>query len=579
MENDVIEFIMNEYKDNKQRYNDFSDYCDGIIVELVNKVHLSKKHINIHNYDRIGNMRYQCFDDNKCYNIQISENTYDSFVQLYIIIEAEKVQSYDERLENIKVELKNLLHKEWKECIWIRDEQSEMLATELYGIVSKTENEMRSFVNQVMYRRLGYNWVERNGLEKINNRLHDKKYRNEYNRLSPQFENINITLLSLTIGELECLLFADKIYKKELCFDDKDYIKIHKALSESDDNSIIEKIRESRVLEYDIGKDIFSQYFDDDYEDVHKKVETFRKNRNHIAHNKLIDKSTYDIIKEDTEALYELFVDAEKKFKENDLPDEEVETRRIIEETHREEQQVIYDCIKADTGIDIYDENGILRVFNDRLSNFYSELEDVVYFNHAVCLGDYLPLKNISQKQHIFTVNSNVDDKYSIHVYAELEISSGNGSESTCDIVVESSKSDVLFETKVTYQNGEARMGEYGIYEPVLQNELKDQSIDELMKDIKYYINNEMNPVIKELETADYELVKDGCLSVIADIPCYNCGEYYISLDESIYPFGHCAFCGEDNEINTCERCEGNFHSWDMHGKLCENCYERIMRD
>ena len=524
-------------------------------------------------------MRYLCYDDNTCYSIKISENTYDSFVQLYIIIETEESLSYDERLENIKVELKNILHKEWKECIWIRDEQSEMLATELYGIVSKTENKMRSFVNQVMYRRLGYNWCEWYGLEKINNRLHDKKYRAEYNRLSPQFENINITLLSLTIGELENLLFTDKVYKKELLFNDKDYVKIHKALSEGNDNSIIEKIRESRVLEYDIGRDIFSPYFDDYYDDVQKKVETFRKNRNHIAHNKLIDKCTYDIIKKDTEILYESFVDAEKKFKESDLSVEEIETKEIIEETRREGQLVIYDCIKADTGIDIYDENGILRIFNDRLSDFYSELEDDEYFNHAVYLGDYSPLKNILQKQHIFIINSNVDDKYSIHVFAEPEITSGIGSESTCDIKVESSEGTIIFETKVVYQNGEARMGEYGVYEPVYVNELKDQSLDELKKDIKYYIRNEMNPVIKELEAADYESVKDGCQSVIADVPCYNCGEYYISLDESIYPFGHCAFCGEDNEIEECERCEGYFHSWDMHGDLCDNCFERMMED
>lgn len=574
----MVEFIMNEYKANKQKYTDFAIYCDGVIDELINKVHILKRRINMHHYDKIGNMRYQCFTVDTCYSIQISENTYDTFVQLYIIIEADKSSTYDDGLENIKVELKNILHKEWKECIWIRDEQSEMLATELYGIVSKTENEMRSFVNQVMYRTLGYNWCERYGLEKINNRLHDKKYRTEYNRLSPQFENINITLLSLTIGELEYLLFTDKVYKKELLFNDKDYVKIHKALSVGDDNSIIEKIRESRVLEYDIGRDIFSQYFDD-YEDVHKKVETFRKNRNHIAHNKLIDKCTYDIIKRDAEILYELFVDAEKKFKESNLSFEEIETREIIEETRREGQQVIYDCIKADTGIDIYDEIGILKIFNDRLSDFYSELEDVVYFNHAVYLGDYSPLKNISQKQHIFTVNSNVDEKYSIHVYAELEIVSGHGSESTCGIKVESSEGGALFDTEVIYQNGEARIGEFGVYEPVLENELTDQSLDELMKGIKYYISNEMNPIIKELETADYESVKDGCRSVIADIPCYNCGEYYISLDESIYPFGHCAFCGEDNEMETCEKCEGNFHSWDMHGNLCDNCFERTMKD
>lgn len=34
-----------------------------------------------------------------------------------------------------------------------------------------------------------------------------------------------------------------------------------------------------------------------------------------------------------------------------------------------------------------------------------------------------------------------------------------------------------------------------------------------------------------------------------ADTSCDNRREYYISLDESIYPFGHCAFCGEDNKI------------------------------
>lgn len=50
-------------------------------------------------------------------------------------------------------------------------------------------------------------------------------------------------------------------------------------------------------LIYDIGRDILSQYFYVYNEDAYNKTETFRKNSNHIAHNILIDKCTYDIIK------------------------------------------------------------------------------------------------------------------------------------------------------------------------------------------------------------------------------------------------------------------------------------------
>ena len=55
----------------------------------------------------------------------------------------------------------------------------------------------------------------------------------------------------------------------------------------------------------------------------------------------------------------------------------------------------------------------------------------------------------------------------------------------------------------------------------------------------------------------------------LADFPCWNCNQEYISIDDELYPYGHCINCGEENEILTCVRCGGIY-------SLLTDCHSSI---
>jgi DNA-directed RNA polymerase subunit RPC12/RpoP len=73
--------------------------------------------------------------------------------------------------------------------------------------------------------------------------------------------------------------------------------------------------------------------------------------------------------------------------------------------------------------------------------------------------------------------------------------------------------------------------------------------------------------------------LKDGGNSPVADFPCWNCNQNYISIDIDLYPYGHCINCGEENGILKCIRCSTLYSAEDGGEDFCEYCLEKIEKE
>ena len=157
-------------------------------------------------------------------------------------------------------------------CTWIIDEQSEYLGMKLYPLIFKTENKMRGFINKVLTHTFGVKWIDLIGIESIKRNY--SKNMVEFKRKVPEFNNINDTLISLTVESLNKLMLKSKIYENDFNISDTDSINLHKLLADQNHNAVFEKLMGLRKEKVDIWEDIFKKYFDND---INTCIEDFIK--------------------------------------------------------------------------------------------------------------------------------------------------------------------------------------------------------------------------------------------------------------------------------------------------------------
>ena len=556
-----------------------TDYCRNIIRKILT------------NFPEIQNCVYQEQTQriaNEKYNIELSDATYlvsftiDTFndkeeTQLEIqIVSSIDNNEYDIFLEKFKVYLKNILLMEWEICTWIIDEQSEYLGMQLYPLIFKAENKIRAFINKVMIRKFGLKWMERIGLEDILKGYN--KTNVDFKRKVPEFNDINDCLICSTIESLKKLILESKVYEPSLKLSDVQSLKIQKWLAEKKPNSIFEFLLKERKVKAEIWQDVFEKYFD---HKIDKEIEDFIKNRNHVAHNKLMTKASYEKMKNNILEIQTLFDIADSKFIEEDPSDELYETWTVEYEEIKEKKEYIYNRIKDETGINILFSEQIFSLFEYEIKKLYTEIADAEYFSYAVTVSSLNVVENQPNPQILFSVNSNVNETFSFKVYVSVEITDGMGEDSYLKLWIEKQDGTIFLETEVIYHNGKAHEDSIECYYiPDSRSSFDNEILKNFIENLKSYIKNDMNKIKIKADSLVFSSVKDGGASPVANIPCWNCSQYYISVNDVLYPYGKCMNCGEENEIFICEKC-GNIYPENEGGEfggihLCSYCWEKI---
>ena len=562
----IIEILFSGVKDITKRYKskvvDNSDFGETIITETIySGKEYSEKVLEdvVSGFDEEKNIYYVgclqrianevfefCLSESQ-YRVSFTIDTYgDSKARLKVKIEQiEPREEYDMLLEQLKIAIKDRLIRDWNRCIWMTDEQSEALCTMIYPIVFETENEMRALVNKVLIHYIGVDWIKKIGMEK-----YDLSYENlvgDFRRISPQYEGVDDTFFSMTLETMMEIIKKGKIYDENVTISSADWKTLNDKKKKSGD-AVLGYIQAKRKVNVDIWKDIFEKYFDFEL----SVITDFIKNRNHIAHNKLLNWISMQKIKQNVELLKSYIESADQKFEESDLSEElymtidaQQESEREAEEERDWEENYLRYRIQGETGVEILTIDGVIEKFNELLDKLYTEIYDELYFNPCFSISQQYAIDEETNDQILFKVQSNAVKESEIEVVVSLWLDGNMNSDSSAIISCRKTneKDNYLFKAEIRYHNGSG-YEDYdlgGVYLDS-ESELDDSELNDFKKELIVYTEEELNPMIKQLAVYNKANKKP-----VSDETCYECDKKGISVMRDFYPEGFCCFCGTDN--------------------------------
>lgn len=551
------------------------DYCVSVLNDVIPKIPSSIEFKYKGCLERIGNEVFEINTNEAVYTVSFTVNTFTAKnAILYVDIKCEYLLSeLDSRidclLEKLKIELKNRLIKDWDSCSWLVDEQSEQLCSELYPMFFRLENEIRAFVGRVLEYHVGPNWLDCFGLEKYSDSA--KSLSETFKQRVPEFDNVNAQLISLTLESLFEIVFYGEIYKDETKLKAADFKTIEKICkSGGKPENIKSFLEKKREIKYKIWDELLKQYFNSP-EDFQTDVTKFINSRNHIAHNKLTSWNAYKIILEELDNIEEHLDSANEKF-DSEAISKEVETTLdyLNEQEDYDDRDYWRSRVASETGIDILDEDEIQERF--QLTGFEIHSKILNHFQYDQCF-DISAYDDSVQSGTAFTIISNAAKDEELDIDIDMEIDDEMGEDSYLYIFARKSGVEI-FKCTVHFANGLGSEDDEFRMQVDQDSVYEDEDVGEFVEQLIQYVENELNPYISKLYAMSYK--EKGDNSAVADFPCEFCGKNGISIQEDFYPVGYCCYCGEKNEIATCEVCGTIFNESDEQHNTCDNCMEKV---
>ncbi|MFE4243876.1 hypothetical protein [Peribacillus butanolivorans] len=495
-----------------------------------------------------------------------------------------EINDLDKDLHDLKIRIKDLIIDDWERCVWLEDGQSASFAENLYGRVHNIENSMRRLINKILFYRLGGAWWESYIPSKLQNKYNHRN--GAYEAKAPSFKKVHTNLLSMDTDDLLSILELKtyKIKKKTFLgnpdpllhgFAETEHhikhqqdINLFKQLmnnimydekNESHQKKLTKLLKEQVEVDQDFWEKYFSPVFSCSLREFKGYWKNFYDDRNHVAHNKLIDYKLYRKYTQTIERIEAIIKDAESSFDNILEKDSSVFLAQLKE--NEEATQILnnhQELIEEESGVRIrnYDdirEEFLLAIddtFESLKGDFYSRLDlEVVYTEPE--LNDEI--------ETIFEITNNISNKsLTVEVESGIDDSPGYRSELTLKVYF----NDELKETfEAYYQNGEARFDEeQSNYMPEIYDEFDLQGVISSYDFISSLLEVEM-PEVPEEDLASFS--------------CGDCNEYAVNLsEENEYKVGICLYCGHLNEVGGCLRCDSFIDN--TVDSLCDSCQEYV---
>ncbi|MFA9465637.1 MAG: hypothetical protein ACERKN_15235 [Velocimicrobium sp.] len=587
---ELVKFIA---VDNKSEIADNEQYLDKIYKYLTDNGYISNLLIppsqkilgSVYSITEINeestvfqmNFNYTTNQESSNWSIFFRFGTYEVSKQLEITIYSD---SYDisvdnEYLEQLKLAIKNSIVSDWKDIVWLLDKDSELLSISLYPAIYKTENLLRQLINELMTKVYGIDWWDLFIPSVIKEKHASRKV--GYKSICQGFQNIDEHLMSIDVGDLFKIITL-KQQKWNPSYEEKLNNIINGNIRVKNAESILEILKTQLVVESDLWALQFSKYLADDFITHFKE---FELNRNHIAHNKLIDRSAYKVI---SKSIYNVKTDVFEALKELSITLLSKEEHAAFERQFKEEiqfyEEIEHERMESEADISIRTNNEIIELYDEALSNFMTSLQENLRFREDLEFSD---IKLLSEKLEgtLFTVSSKVTLDTLKFTYL-LDLDNSPGTET--NLIITSTHNTESFSQKIKYVNGEAYYNfDQGYYMPETEDYLSNHDLDFLLDSIVKYINNELTNLKEQVDSAKYSIIKDGGTFPIAEaVPCSECGEDWICIDDSYAQYGTCLNCGYTNDIKVCLRCECYFNP-DFDGEtneddinFCQNCLDDL---
>lgn len=521
----------------------------------------------------------------EAYQLTISGMTYDVFfvfdkreddnIQLHIEIESPIIENpdfetrYNKTLEALKLALKDRVSKDWQGCTWLIDDQSEMLGADLYHCFFKIENQFRAYANKVLIQHLGQNWLDRPGLEQYKDSVCSME--NSFKQIVPQFANINTSLLSMTLETLSKVILKAVIYKENTTLTSAELTRLYQYLEKRNEQAAKEFVEKKRETKINLWNDVFSQYFADP-EQFKKQLNQFIKARNHIAHNKLLTFFAFKKMHDELSAFETTLTQALEQFERMNASEELLDTWQYEQEQDEYDEQYWRDRIFGETGVEIRDEDEIYELLCQTVAELYDTVSDRYHYDPCFEVSDMeTPVKDGTTK--VFTVTSNASDE-KLTIFVSIMVDDDMDTSSYLTIEAKHGE-DVIAKVECTYHNGEGHEGEEGLCVADSDSEYDDTEVHDFLEDLIAYIEEDLNPYVKQVSAMEYECGRYGGTSPVADFACQECGKDGVSITEDLLPIGKCCYCGYENEHYVCELCGTVYDDMGGDEHLCNGCMPR----
>ncbi len=616
----VIEFLLNEIDDKTKLYKEelieattpFSydpqtfpstmyigkEYCITAMDAVKSNIPSIQKCEYKGAIDRIANEVFELTTDKFIYTVTCTIDTYPKDkTRMLVKITSENIDStsdefsdnslasYDQILEKLKLEVKNVLKNDWKSCIWIKDEQSEFLCSLLYPYIFRAEKRLRAFSNKVLIWELGTEWLNSFGLEKYSES--HKKLSEDFRQLEPAFSDIDDVFISATLETLFDIIKKGIVYESPFTLSQEQFNELSKISNKA---NVFDWLNKRKTIKKNLWKDIFEPYFSatDNFDLI---ISDFIKNRNHIAHNKPITLSAHCTFADSFVAFDNMIKNANRKFEES-VPSDELyltidiqnEEMQEAEEQREYEKNYLRDRISGETGVEILWRESILEMFVEKADTIYQTFHDLFYWDSRFSFSSLFEIEDIDETwQPLFSVCCNADEKCYIEVQISITIDDEMDGDSVInfryvihglDDSITYSNENGIPSASIYYHNGNGHENIFeGTVEVYSESSLNEEEIDAFIEELKTAIE-EFNPYIAMKESMEYAVATEGGTPPVADFPCEECGNLGISICEDFYPYGRCCYCGYDNDIKFCPQCESHFISNGDASDLCDNCKE-----
>lgn len=567
---------------------DMFGYIENVVTELQKKGLITKIEyspaqcdfgddsclIEVEDTFYVANFIYSKDDKENHWQIAFEYGTYNSCSQLQIkILSADyELNVADNYLEQLKFAIKLLVKPNWEKIIWLMDKDSEQLSIALYPRIYRVENLARQLISEIMTKEYGFEWWDTYVPLTIKNKHMGRL--GGYKSITPGFANVDERLMSIDIGDLNSIITL-----KEKKWNPAFIPEISSFLNEQSDMKL-ERMKTllsaQMIVSIDLWVEQFSKYLSEDFI---KDFKTFELNRNHIVHNKLIDRSAYGSISNSISTVEAELIKALAKIEQVVVSKEQREAREQQRAIEQEEMEVaLKDIMESEAGVKIRNSQEIIEVYEEQLFIFHSELQEYLRFRNDLEIGEYKSIEN--DTGILFEIRYKVNDESAIVSYSIECMDDSQGSESV--VAVNIMVGENVFSKDIAYTNGEISFNSHqSCYMPETQDSISMEDLSALKEGAVDFLNEQFENLREKVDSEMFSIIKDGGSSPLAGFSCWECGEEYICIDENYGALGQCLNCGEMNDICFCDRCESYFEGTaDEDGpNFCENCLEDFNKE
>ncbi|PPA87148.1 hypothetical protein C4A76_12480 [Brevibacillus laterosporus] len=504
----------------------------------------------------------------------------DTFKDEQLTVKLEEINpisdAIDELLHHAKVGMKNILLNDWEKCIWLDDHQSEYFSRQLTPEIYRVENLLRQFINMVMVNNFGVTWWD--DLAPYGLKMKHQARLRHFRKGVPSFSNVDDRLLSIDTDELMDVMKI-QIKRWNPVFDPAVAVLLEKGDKEKGaKDKLADIIKKQFKVEKDLWDSIFKGYFDALFESQWKD---FCINRNHLAHNKLIDLTAYTTFKANIATVTRMIVEATSRFETSAVSperrEEMLEAVRLREEEEALMQQHFESVMEADTGITIMSKSTIVSKLQDGIQKFIANIDEQLYFRDDLWTDSDFELE-ANNEIEILTIHSNIQEEDKITVKAFIEVDDDHGEESKVTLeLFRSDTKNAISKCKIVLVNGKAIYnGDSGLYEAENDSYMDASELEYFVDSVIEEVNDLLPNLEKVYQNLRWRHVKDGDSSPVADFPCEECGAERVSINEELAEEGQCIACGHRHELAECIRCGCLNNANEMEGEFCDSCEEYI---